>query len=214
MQPKQLTIGQSVLGICLCITAIVLMLNHLTLLALLLLPYIAPTLVAAFYTRKKNWGSICLLNIFLGLTGIGWIIAFVWAAKPDAGDVLRSSPKLQAMHDELRAIRDSAVRQALARAAQTGLPEDQEFLNAKVAEYKSEYGALPHVIREALESQAEAKRQAQAAQAEAQEAAKSERNTLLRQADSLEKQYWETNDATLLPKIKELRDRASQKSSN
>jgi hypothetical protein len=211
MGPKNLTIGQGLLGICLCIVAIVLAVKGFTLLALLVVPYVLPTLCAAFYTKKKDWWLICLFNIFLGLTGIGWIIAFIWAAKPDAEDVIRGSPKLQAVHAEVRAMRDSAVRQALARAVRTGLPEDQELLNAKVAEYRAKYGALPHAITEALESQEEARRGAQVAQEQAREAEKVQRTLLLREADALEKQYWEKGDATLLRRINELRQGAGTK---
>lgn len=33
--------------------------------------------------NKRDRTSILLLNIFLGWTFIGWVIALVWAARPD-----------------------------------------------------------------------------------------------------------------------------------
>lgn len=48
-----------------------------------LLLYIAPTMVAA-KRKHRNVEGIFLLNIFLGWTFIGWIIALVWAVKKDA----------------------------------------------------------------------------------------------------------------------------------
>ena len=33
--------------------------------------------------RKRNGFAILVLNVFLGWTGIGWVIAFVWAATRD-----------------------------------------------------------------------------------------------------------------------------------
>jgi hypothetical protein len=45
----------------------------------------------------------------------------------------------------------------------------------------------------------------------AEKSERAERVMLLRHADALEKQYYETNDRTLLPRIKELREQASLK---
>jgi hypothetical protein len=206
MKPKKLTIGQSLLAISVCIVALVLMLNDLTLLGFLLVPYVLPTLCAAFYTKKKDWWLIGLINLFFGLTVIGWIVCFIWAAKPDREDVIAASPELQARESELRAMRDSAIRQALARAVQTQLPEDQEFLNARVAEYKANYGVLPHAVREVLEAKEQQRRQEEAAQKEAHELQERERRNHLREVAALEKNYWETGDVGLLARIKELRE--------
>lgn len=41
--------------------------------------YFAPTIVA-LARHKRNTLSIFLLNLFLGWTLIGWIIALVWAS--------------------------------------------------------------------------------------------------------------------------------------
>jgi hypothetical protein len=45
--------------------------------------YFLPSIIA-FARSKRDVLSIFLLNIFLGWTLIGWIIALVWAAKVDA----------------------------------------------------------------------------------------------------------------------------------
>ena len=60
----------------------------------LCLIYAAPGLIAE-ERGKKNSTSIWLLNAFLGWTGIGWVIALVWATttsdtdkpQPELGDV-------------------------------------------------------------------------------------------------------------------------------
>ena len=44
--------------------------------------YFAPTLLA-LVRHKRNTLSIFLLNLFLGWTLIGWIIALVWASTVD-----------------------------------------------------------------------------------------------------------------------------------
>lgn len=44
--------------------------------------YFLPTIVA-FLTHHKNKLSIFFLNLLLGWTFIGWVIALVWAAKRD-----------------------------------------------------------------------------------------------------------------------------------
>jgi hypothetical protein len=40
--------------------------------------------VLAFARNKRDTVSILLLNLFLGWTFIGWVIALVWALKVDA----------------------------------------------------------------------------------------------------------------------------------
>lgn len=44
--------------------------------------YFLPTLVALL-RHKRNTLSIFLLNLFLGWTLVGWIIALVWASTVD-----------------------------------------------------------------------------------------------------------------------------------
>jgi hypothetical protein len=44
--------------------------------------YFLPSIVA-FARSKRDLLSIFLLNLFLGWTLIGWIVALVWAAKVD-----------------------------------------------------------------------------------------------------------------------------------
>lgn len=39
-----------------------------------------PIFIAYYYGHPKFIG-VCLLNIFLGWTGIGWIIALIWAIR-------------------------------------------------------------------------------------------------------------------------------------
>jgi len=49
---------------------------------LVLLVYFIPSIVA--YNRQvKNRTSVLILNIFLGWTFVGWVIALVWAVKKD-----------------------------------------------------------------------------------------------------------------------------------
>ena len=41
--------------------------------------YFIPTFVA-HTNQKENTTAICLLNLFLGWTFLGWVLALVWAA--------------------------------------------------------------------------------------------------------------------------------------
>jgi hypothetical protein len=50
--------------------------------------YWFPTIIA-IRARKPNVGAIAILNLFLGWTFIGWVIALIWAFKVDAADVYR-----------------------------------------------------------------------------------------------------------------------------
>ena len=42
--------------------------------------YFIPTAMGA---KKKNGGAIFMLNLFLGWTLIGWVVALVWASTKD-----------------------------------------------------------------------------------------------------------------------------------
>jgi hypothetical protein len=44
--------------------------------------YFLPTIVAVI-RKKRNALAIFLLNLFLGWTFIGWVVAIVWAATKD-----------------------------------------------------------------------------------------------------------------------------------
>lgn len=44
--------------------------------------YFLPTILA-FARNKRDTAAILLLNLFLGWTMIGWVIALVWAVKTD-----------------------------------------------------------------------------------------------------------------------------------
>lgn len=48
----------------------------------LLFIYLIPTLLAAYF-RKRNTNAIFILNIFLGWTILGWIMALVWSFTKD-----------------------------------------------------------------------------------------------------------------------------------
>jgi len=50
--------------------------------------YFLPSIIA-FAKNKRDLLVIFLLNLFLGITVIGWVVALVWAAKNDAPSVAR-----------------------------------------------------------------------------------------------------------------------------
>jgi hypothetical protein len=52
------------------------------------LMYFLPSVVA-FARNKRDTTSIVLLNIFLGWSVIGWVIALVWAFKNDVPMAVR-----------------------------------------------------------------------------------------------------------------------------
>lgn len=54
-------------------------------LAVLCIPYFVPAIIA-YARRKANRGTILLVNVFLGWTLVGWIVALVLAVKNDAGE--------------------------------------------------------------------------------------------------------------------------------
>jgi hypothetical protein len=52
------------------------------------LMYFLPTIIA-FARNKRDTMAILLLNLFLGWSVIGWVIALVWAAKNDVPAMVR-----------------------------------------------------------------------------------------------------------------------------
>jgi len=48
----------------------------------LLVPYFLPTIIAIL-RQKTNTGSIFALNLFLGWSLIGWVVALIWALSSD-----------------------------------------------------------------------------------------------------------------------------------
>ncbi|MGA7909843.1 MAG: superinfection immunity protein [Candidatus Sulfotelmatobacter sp.] len=52
------------------------------------LMYFLPTLIA-LARSKRDITAILLLNLFLGWTMIGWIVALVWAVKTDVPMMVR-----------------------------------------------------------------------------------------------------------------------------
>lgn len=58
-------------------------LHLLILLVIAVVPYFAPTIIAVV-RKKRNAGAIAVLNIFLGWTVVGWVVALVWALSVDA----------------------------------------------------------------------------------------------------------------------------------
>lgn len=57
----------------------------LVLFLILCVPYFIPTIVA--YSRQKtNRNAILAVNVLLGWTFVGWVVALVWALKTDLVD--------------------------------------------------------------------------------------------------------------------------------
>jgi len=53
-------------------------LSEIGLLILMFGLYLLPALIS-FLRRNRNYPSIFLLNLLLGWTGIGWVVALVWS---------------------------------------------------------------------------------------------------------------------------------------
>ena len=54
-------------------------------LLLFLAAYFLPALTASMHEKRAS-GAIFALNLLLGWTLLGWVIAFVWALVPDRKD--------------------------------------------------------------------------------------------------------------------------------
>ncbi|EMY3554920.1 superinfection immunity protein [Flavobacterium psychrophilum] len=49
---------------------------------LIVIPYFLPSIIALFRS-KSNTTAIVMLNLFLGWTFIGWVVALIWAVTKD-----------------------------------------------------------------------------------------------------------------------------------
>lgn len=56
--------------------------ESLVIMFLILFGYFIPTIVA-YANKKENATAILLLNLFLGWTFIGWVVALVWSFTKD-----------------------------------------------------------------------------------------------------------------------------------
>jgi cytochrome bd-type quinol oxidase subunit 2 len=54
----------------------------LVVLLIVMLLYFLPAFIA-FRRRHRNRVAILVMNIFLGFTGIGWVVALIWAFTAD-----------------------------------------------------------------------------------------------------------------------------------
>jgi hypothetical protein len=61
----------------------------LTVFVFLAVPYFIPTIIA-YRKRKANRAAILAINVLLGWTFVGWVVALVWALKVDAVDQQRA----------------------------------------------------------------------------------------------------------------------------
>ena len=58
--------------------------------------YFFPTIVA-FVKKKANKSAILVLNIFLGWTLVGWVVALVWAVSEEQRTVVLQQTIMQPM---------------------------------------------------------------------------------------------------------------------
>ena len=73
----------------------------LGLLAILLVLYCLPTIIA-FKKKRRNRAAICVLNLLLGGTLLGWVVALVWAlTTPPARFLDKGSLELKAVELDL-----------------------------------------------------------------------------------------------------------------
>ena len=86
--------------------------------------YLLPMIIAA--TRQHHNGvPIAFLNIFLGWTGIGWVIAFLWAASspPPANIIIHHDTDVDVENDELEQHRSLTVKRESIILPQANLPD-------------------------------------------------------------------------------------------
>lgn len=91
----------------------------LLLIAIVVLLYLLPTIIAV---KKKHLQKvpIILINIFLGWSFIGWVVALVWA-------FTQSQPNILHIHEENKNIDLSEKIRSLEELRKDGFITDEEF---------------------------------------------------------------------------------------
>lgn len=84
--------------------------------------YFLPTIIAVRRKHKKNENSIILLNLLLGWTFIGWIVALIWAVADEA-------PIKPTVINQSSSSADQLLK--LNEAKEKGLLTEEEFLIEK-----------------------------------------------------------------------------------
>lgn len=101
--------------------------QHILIISIIfILPYFIPTFIA--YSRKKpNAGAIFALNLFLGWSLIGWIVALVWALsnKESNTQIIVNSTHPQNYNSNI----DQLAQ--LKELHEKGVITDEEFTNQK-----------------------------------------------------------------------------------
>lgn len=75
---------------------------ELTLMLLVTLLYFLPTILGR---KKNNFNSILILNILLGWTLIGWIVALVWSVSKDENKIIINSTANKSKTENLAQLR-------------------------------------------------------------------------------------------------------------
>lgn len=70
----------------------------LLLLVIGVLIYFLPAILGR---KKRDATAIVLLNLFLGWSFIGWVVALVWALTPDKPIIIYNNPQTKSRSDEL-----------------------------------------------------------------------------------------------------------------
>lgn len=73
-------------------------LGAMLLLGVLSVLYLTPTIIASARGKAHGFAGVFLLNLFFGWSGIGWLIAFIWAF---TGETHADIAKRDRQHAEL-----------------------------------------------------------------------------------------------------------------
>jgi hypothetical protein len=70
---------------------------------LILVLYFLPSIIG--YSHR-NFGSIFLLNLLLGWTAIGWIVAIIWAVSSDKKETIIVNNNKKSVSEQLKELKE------------------------------------------------------------------------------------------------------------
>ena len=112
--------------------------------------YLAPTIIALIRNHHYKW-VLFAINLIFGMTGIGYLIAFIWAVWPRKTailDVVANDPTTNSheagqkvyeqMGSNIRAFRDAANPSSTATPSKFTVNEDCDEILRRLAKLKEE----------------------------------------------------------------------------
>ena len=94
---------------------------EIALIIIVFIIYFIPSIIAIYFREHPSQTAIFVVNLFLGWSLLGWVVALAWSLTNPTKEIINNQPP-QSAADEI---------QKLASLKEQGLLTDEEFTNKK-----------------------------------------------------------------------------------